>query len=328
MKGEMDPFFFLTKHKNFIPHEYPCRTDFAASATAASGPTPRGAFEPTRVWLPFGSPRVDLSGFWFRPTRLGTWARTVIDARRGRHGAVPARAPAAARCCWSTAPRPAGWRPTAAISRTRSEFEVALDAGAERDPRLVRRSRRARRALFLPARLCSPARRRASPLPMPVEGDVADGDGGRARRHAFRAAVLFRRRGRAGVRPSAAAGRASTSTSAIEGDFMSTEEPLRLPTSPLKAGATPARRSPPPSELPADFRHFGVTLTRRRLRRPARVARRRDLPRRPAGRRRRPRSPSAIARDAGRGVRTRRARHGARLRAAGAAAAAGRRPTR
>ncbi len=29
MKGEMDPFFFLTKHKNFIPHEYPCRTIFA-----------------------------------------------------------------------------------------------------------------------------------------------------------------------------------------------------------------------------------------------------------------------------------------------------------
>jgi hypothetical protein len=30
MKGEMDPFFFLTKDKNFIPHEYPCRTQFAA----------------------------------------------------------------------------------------------------------------------------------------------------------------------------------------------------------------------------------------------------------------------------------------------------------
>ncbi|TIX41789.1 MAG: hypothetical protein E5V36_14995, partial [Mesorhizobium sp.] len=30
MQGEMDPFFFLTKHKNFIPHEYPCRTQFAA----------------------------------------------------------------------------------------------------------------------------------------------------------------------------------------------------------------------------------------------------------------------------------------------------------
>ncbi len=28
MQGEMDPFFFLTKHKNFIPHEYPRRTAF------------------------------------------------------------------------------------------------------------------------------------------------------------------------------------------------------------------------------------------------------------------------------------------------------------
>jgi hypothetical protein len=26
LHGEMDPFFFLTKDKNFIPHEYPCRT--------------------------------------------------------------------------------------------------------------------------------------------------------------------------------------------------------------------------------------------------------------------------------------------------------------
>ena len=28
MAGEMDPFFFLSKHKNFIPHTYPCRDDF------------------------------------------------------------------------------------------------------------------------------------------------------------------------------------------------------------------------------------------------------------------------------------------------------------
>jgi hypothetical protein len=26
MQGEMAPFFFLTREKNFIPHEYPCRT--------------------------------------------------------------------------------------------------------------------------------------------------------------------------------------------------------------------------------------------------------------------------------------------------------------
>ncbi|TIQ01021.1 MAG: hypothetical protein E5X60_02190, partial [Mesorhizobium sp.] len=79
MQGEMDPFFFLTKHKNFIPHEYPCRTEFAAERRGKR-PKPQGVFEPGRVWLPFGSPRVDLSGFWFRPTVVATWASTALDA--------------------------------------------------------------------------------------------------------------------------------------------------------------------------------------------------------------------------------------------------------
>ena len=74
MKGEMDPFFFLTKHKNFIPHEYPCRTQFARERRGKR-PQPIGCFTSGRAWLPFDSPRVDLSGFWFRPTMLGTWAR-------------------------------------------------------------------------------------------------------------------------------------------------------------------------------------------------------------------------------------------------------------
>ena len=79
MKGEMDPFFFLTKHKNFIPHEYPCRTIFA-ERYRGKRPDVRGSFNATRWWLPFGSPRLDLSGFWFRPTRLATWARTYVEA--------------------------------------------------------------------------------------------------------------------------------------------------------------------------------------------------------------------------------------------------------
>ena len=101
MKGEMDPFFFLTKHKNFIPHEYPCRTAFAASGSGKR-PQPIGAFTPAAHWLPFDSPRVDLSGFWFRPTVLGTWAETLVcrlDRRQGvaqaahlrRRGAVRQR---------------------------------------------------------------------------------------------------------------------------------------------------------------------------------------------------------------------------------------------
>jgi hypothetical protein len=79
MAGAMDPFFFLTRHKNFIPHEYPCRTRFAAERRGKR-PDPIGTFAPMRNWLPFGAPRVDLSGFWFRPTTLGTWARAVLIA--------------------------------------------------------------------------------------------------------------------------------------------------------------------------------------------------------------------------------------------------------
>ncbi len=79
MKGEMDPFFFLTKDKNFIPHEYPCRTEFAAKRRGKR-PVASGDFSPARNWLPFGSPRLDLSGFWFRPTHIATWTETVIRA--------------------------------------------------------------------------------------------------------------------------------------------------------------------------------------------------------------------------------------------------------
>ena len=56
MQGEMDPFFFLTKHKNFIPHEYPCRTDFIEKFRDRR-PVPLAEFSATRWWLPFGSPR-------------------------------------------------------------------------------------------------------------------------------------------------------------------------------------------------------------------------------------------------------------------------------
>lgn len=79
MAGEMDPFFFATRHKNFIPHEYPCRTRFAA-ARRDRRPEPVGGFEPRRIHLPFGARRLDLSGFWFRPTVIGTWARAVLQA--------------------------------------------------------------------------------------------------------------------------------------------------------------------------------------------------------------------------------------------------------
>ncbi len=79
MQGEMDSLFFLTKDRNHIPHEYPCRTRFA-EARRGKRPEVRGDRALTRNWPPFGSPRLDLSGFWFRPTRLAAWARTLVVA--------------------------------------------------------------------------------------------------------------------------------------------------------------------------------------------------------------------------------------------------------
>lgn len=79
MEGEMDPFFFLTKEKNFIPHEYPCRTDFAERFRGRR-PEERATGEADRVWLGFGSPRLDLSGFWFRATRLAARAEALVIA--------------------------------------------------------------------------------------------------------------------------------------------------------------------------------------------------------------------------------------------------------
>ena len=79
MQGGMDSAFFLTRDRNFIPHEYPCRTRFAADHRGRR-PEVRGEPAFARTWLPFGSPRLDLSGFWFRPTRIAAWAETAVDA--------------------------------------------------------------------------------------------------------------------------------------------------------------------------------------------------------------------------------------------------------
>ncbi|MBS5774983.1 MAG: hypothetical protein KHW84_18330 [Enterobacter cloacae] len=85
MQGEMDPFFFLSKHKNFIPHTYPCRTEFQRDF-AGKKPTPFGETAMTSWWFPFGSDRVDLSGFWFRPTRVGALATSHFVAEEpGEH---------------------------------------------------------------------------------------------------------------------------------------------------------------------------------------------------------------------------------------------------
>ncbi len=79
MAGAMDARFFLTGQRNYIPHEYPCRSQFAERFRDRR-PEPAGFFTPDRWWFPFGADRVDLSGFWFRPTRVETWAQTFLEA--------------------------------------------------------------------------------------------------------------------------------------------------------------------------------------------------------------------------------------------------------
>ena len=45
MDGEMDAAFFLTRDTNFIPHEYPCRTAFAAFQGLAPSAETQGLFK-------------------------------------------------------------------------------------------------------------------------------------------------------------------------------------------------------------------------------------------------------------------------------------------
>jgi hypothetical protein len=96
MAGEMDPFFFLSKHKNFIPHTYPCRDDFRqhfaeknrslspAQTTLAGG----------SLLLPTGSTSPDF-GF-AQPASAPGPERCSIAHRRA--SIVFASPPAAARC--------------------------------------------------------------------------------------------------------------------------------------------------------------------------------------------------------------------------------------
>ena len=80
MSGEADPAFFVAKTRNSIPHEYPCRREFAARYRGKR-PLPEIAFEPAAWWYSYEGGGVDLSGFWFRPTRVECWAKTLIESR-------------------------------------------------------------------------------------------------------------------------------------------------------------------------------------------------------------------------------------------------------
>lgn len=253
MKGEMDPFFFLTKHKNFIPHEYPCRTQFAAERRGKR-PQSVGEFEAARVWLPFASPRVDLSGFWFRPTIIGTWARTVVSAAKAGKARLRLRTCGGAVLFVNGAE--AGWMaPYGRNLETSQEFEVKLAKGAndislwfddlaERDARYY----------FQLEYLEGPEVEHA--LPTEVDGDVA------AAMEAALDAMRFEK-------PAYGGGEVALVTDVplpvaadvkivVEGDFMSIENPTSFKLK-LKKGGThlPVAAT---EDLPADFRHFKVTL--------------------------------------------------------------------
>lgn len=253
MPGEMDPFFFLARHKNFIPHEYPCRTSFIASRRGRR-PVPEGELAaPRNNWLPFGSPRVDLSGFWFRPTVLGTWARGVILVESA--GRARLRLATCGGAVLSVGGREAGWLAhyarnlegsaefEATVQRGANEIRVWFDDLAERDARYY----------FQLDYLDGPEAR--SVLPLEVESDVAAG------MEAALGEMRFER-------PSYAGGEVALAVDTpLPHDFdvsvsVETESLASRPFRRAFRAAAGSTRLPvaEAEDLPADFRHFRVTL--------------------------------------------------------------------
>lgn len=253
MKGEMDPFFFLTKVKNFIPHEYPCRTIFAETYRGKR-PDVRGAFEAKRWWLPFGSPRLDLSGFWFRPTRLATWTRTYIEVETSGLATITLGTCGGA-VVWLNGVEIGWMAPYSRNLEAKQDFELPLKAGlnevilffddlAERDARYF----------FQADYVSGPAARVA--VPVPCAAEVADG---------FEAAldtVYFDRQhyfdGDIRLMLPCPLPLDAEANVAVEGDFMSRER-FDLDFH-LKAGASELVIGPA-DKAPADFRHFRITLS-------------------------------------------------------------------
>lgn len=252
MQGEMDPFFFLTKHKNFIPHQYPCRTAFAERFRGRR-PDVRGGFEPARLWLPFGSPRLDLSGFWFRATRVSAWASTVIVAESAGSAEIVLGTCGGA-VIWVNGAE-LGWMApygrnfeeqrsfTLNLQAGSNSIEVFFDDLAERDARFF----------FQLDYVQGPAVSIA--VPVPVADDVASGI-----EWALEALHFDRTHYLGGpvalVLPHPLPVDAAVHV-VIDGDFISRER-VTLQRS-LAAGAT--RLELGASEaMPADFRHFHITL--------------------------------------------------------------------
>jgi hypothetical protein len=252
MQGEMDPFFFLAKHKNFIPHEYPCRTRFAAERSG-NRPQPIGVFAQASNWLPFGAPRVDLSGFWFRPTTLGTWARTLLIAAKSGPAQLNLRTCGGAVLFVNG--HEVGWmadyvrnleaQRIFAVDLAAGENEIAVwfDDLAERDARYFFELD------FIDGPPCVQA------LPVSVDGATAAGVEAALDQMHFEKPAYHD--GEVALVTATPLPAAADIRVTIAGDFMSNERHewrTRLP-----AGATrlPVART---EALPADFRHFRVEL--------------------------------------------------------------------
>jgi hypothetical protein len=253
MEGRMDAFFFLTKDRNFIPHQYPCRTDFIAEYRDKP-PRPVTQFEPTRVWLPFGSPRVDLSGFWFRPTRVECWAETVVESARAQ----------TARFRFATcggALLLVNGIEAAALYRYQRNFEdgieidVALKAGAN-DIKVWFADLCERDARYYFALELIAGEGLVTALPIDIEPASAAAierllDGMRFERPSYgsgEVAIVFDEPAPASL----------DVTITVHGDFMSTEGSLRIDRR-IERGASRFTIADT-LDMPADFRHFDIAL--------------------------------------------------------------------
>ncbi len=254
MKGAMDPFFFLTKEKNFIPHEYPCRTDFA-ELYRGNRPDERATATPETVWLGFGSPRLDLSGFWFRATRLAARAETLIRAQTA--GVARLRLATCGGAILRVNGAEVLW--SAAYQRNYEgevEGEVALRAGENRievffDDLAERDTRFYIQLDYLGGPLADQA--------IPVDCTAAQAQAVETALNTFH----FPRSTHDGVpvvlRLPAPLGISARADIRIEGDFMSHDPfpPIRLELGP----DTTALDLGNANDLPGDFRHVAVHLT-------------------------------------------------------------------
>lgn len=252
MQGRMDALFFLAKERNFIPHEYPCRIEFAARYRDRP-PQPTTAFEPQRAWLPFGSPRLDLSGFWFRPTRVECWAETTLESPRAQTARVRFST------CGGALLFVDGVE-VAALSGYRRNFEESVEAVLP-----LSAGRNEVRVWF--ADLCERDTRYYVAVEL-LEGEgltvalPVGTDGERAAQiERLLAGMRFERSFYGGgevaiLFPEAAAHPLDVEIR-VRGDFMSTEAMLLK----RRLGAGERRLVVGPAEdLPADFRHFDILL--------------------------------------------------------------------